>query len=366
MRQQPSNGERLLNDLTEIILRFMSLTRQQATVCSLWVVHTHAIAAAMFTPYLNISSALLRCGKTTLLELLSLLAANPWLTGRVTAAVLVRKTDQSHPTLLLDESDAAFHGNSDYSQALRGILNSGYERGGTYSMCVRGGGDWAPKDFSTFGPKAIAGIGKLPDTVEDRSIPMRLKRKLPGEECEKFRKRKVRPEAEALHARAAKWSKRNVAKLAEAEPDMPDELNDRQQDVCEPLIAIADRAGGEWPERARQALVTLLTSDVTREDPQAVRLLADIRSCFEQHDAKRVKSVALVKYLASNEESPWKELSLTQTALARMLKPFEIRPRDLRFDDGIFKGYRRTYFEDAWARYLPPPAPTKKGAITSV
>lgn len=360
MRRQPSNGERLLNDLVEFILRFMSLTRHQATVCALWVIHTHAMAAAMFTPYLNISSALLRCGKTTLLEILSLLVANPWLTGRVTAAVLVRKTDQGHPTLLLDESDAAFRGNSEYNQALRGILNSGYERGGTYSMCVRMGGDWVAKDFSTFGPKAIAGIGKLPDTVDDRSIPMRLKRKLPGEECEKFIKRQVRPEADALRARVVEWVKRNVKKFREAEPDMPDELGDRQQDVCEPLIAIADCGGGEWPERARKALVTLLTSNVTREDPQAVGLLADIRSYFEQDDAKRVKSADLVKHLASNEESPWKELPLTVTALARMLKPFEIRPRDLRFDDGIFKGYRRSHFADAWARYLPPPAPTRR------
>jgi hypothetical protein len=113
-------------------------------------------------------------------------------------------------------------------------------------------------------------------------------------------------------------------------------------------------------------LVALLTADVTREDPQAVRLLANIRSCFEQYDTDRLKSVALVKYLASNEEASRRDLPLTETALARMLKPFEIRPRDVRFDEEIFKGYRRSYFADAWARYLPPPAPTKKGAITSV
>jgi hypothetical protein len=178
-----SLGAQLLTDLSILIRRFVSLSEAQADICALWIVHTHATDAAEFTPYLNITSPLPSSGKTTLLRLLKLLVANPWYTGRVTAAVLVRKTDRDHPALLLDESDAAFQANREYAEVLRGVLNTGYERDGTYSMCVQVKKDWVPKDFSTFGPKAIAGIGRLPDTVENRSMPIRLKRKLPDEEC---------------------------------------------------------------------------------------------------------------------------------------------------------------------------------------
>jgi hypothetical protein len=356
-----SDRTSLLNDLSDFVRRFVALNRAQADVCALWIIHTHAIEATTFTPYLNITSPVPRSGKTTLLQVLALLVAKPWLTGRVTAAVLVRKTDMEHPTLLLDESDAAFQANREYAEALRGVLNTGYERDGKYSMCVQVKNDWQPRDFSTFSPKAIAGIGRLPDTVEDRSLPVRLKRKLPNELCEGFRKRKVLPAAEALRDRAAEWAEQNLEQLRVLEPEMPCELNDRQQDVCEPLIAVADLAGVRWATRVRRALVELLCAQGSREESHGIRLLSDIRSCFEEHGTDRIKTSALLYSLTANEESPWAEFQrgdpLTATGLARLLRAFDIRPRDLRFDDGILKGYAQGDFEDAFARHLVPQPP---------
>lgn len=356
-----SDGPTLLTELSDFVRRFVALSRAQADVCALWIAHTHAIEASDFTPYLNITSPLPRSGKTTLLQLLTLLAANPWYTGRVTSAVLVRKTDKSHPSLLLDESDAAFQANREYAEALRGVLNTGYERDGKYSMCVQVKNDWQPRDFSTFSPKAIAGIGRLPDTVEDRSLPIRLKRKLASERCEGFRKRKVLPEAEALRERLAQWAKRNVKQLRGADPEMPSELNDRQKDVCEPLVAIAELAGADWSARVRQALVELVRAQASYEEAHGIRLLADIRSCFEKHGTDRIKSFALLGSLTGNEEGGWAEFQrgfpLTAAGLARLLRPFDIRPHDVRFNDGIFKGYARGDFEDAFARYLLPQNP---------
>lgn len=346
----------LLLDLSNFIRRFVSLSRGQADVCALWVLHTWAFEAAHFTPYLNITSPLPRCGKSTLQQLLSLLVNKPWYTSRVTAAVLVRRIHKEHPTLLLDESDAAFQGNKEYAEALRGILNSGFERNGACSMCVPP--DWEPKNFSTFCPKAIAGIGRLPDTVEDRSIPIRLQRKLPSEPCERLRLRKVGPDAEVLRQRAATWATQYQDNLDTRESEMPNELNDRQQDVCEPLVAIADLTGDDWPSRVRQALIELLTGQSVRDDADLVRLLADIRDWFEKRQIDRTTSTELVGYLKDIEESPWgdpeKGYPLTPIRLARLLKPIGVRPRDLRFPEGTFKGYERADFEDAWARYLTP------------
>ena len=144
---------------------------------------------------------------------------------------------------MLDESDAAFQANREYAEALRGLLNTGYERDGKYSMCVQVKNDWQPRDFSTFSPKAIAGIGRLPDTVEDRSLPIRLKRKLGDETCEGFRKRKVRPGAEALRNRAAKWTEQNLEQLRIAEPKMSSRIKQSTARCLEPLIAIADSRG---------------------------------------------------------------------------------------------------------------------------
>jgi hypothetical protein len=352
------NGNELLNDLSAFVRRYLVLSTAQSDICALWTVHTHAIDAAEFTPYLHIFSPVLRSGKTQLLKLLSMLVLKPWFTGRVTSAVLVRKTHGQHPTLLLDESDTAFSAGVDYAETLRGVLNTGFDRRGAYSMCERNGEGWDTRDFLTFSPKAIAGIGRLPDTVQDRSIPIKLKRKLPTETCERFREKLVRPFAEQLHARIVRWTKANLKKLGRSSPLLPQELNDRQQDVCEPLLAIADFAEGEWPMRARRALLELCTGQVTADESIGTVLLTDIRSWFAKSAADRVQTRRLLKYLNSLEESPWAEFksgrALTPQGLARLLRGFDIRPRDVRFGPGIQKGYLRAEFVEAWRRYLPP------------
>ena len=140
----------------------------------MWAAHTHALDASRVTPYLAISSAEAGSGKTLLLEALAMIVPRPWLTGRTTAAVLPRKVEKVCPMLLLDESDTAFRGDKDYAAALHGILNSGYKRSGTTTLCVGQGANIDFRDFSTFSPKAFAGIAKLPDTIRTRSFPIRL------------------------------------------------------------------------------------------------------------------------------------------------------------------------------------------------
>lgn len=351
------NGISLLDRLSTFICRFVSLSPTQADVCALWVVHTHAVEAADFTPYLDINSPVLRSGKTRLLEVLRLLVAKPWFTGRVTGAALVRKTEQDHPTLLLDESDAAFN-QGDYSEKLRGILNTGFERDGAYSMCVPNGNDWESRDFSTFSPKAIAGIGRLPATVQDRAIPIRLKRAMRNDHRQRFRKMKVKPEAEQLRQLLSDWTEQNLSRLREAEPQLSDELNDRQQDVCEPLLAIAHCAAGDWPQRAERALIALCGNVAEQQEgSQGVALLADIRHVLSTSGAERISTHALLKELLRLETSPWSECDrgkpLSPYGLSRLLLPFSVRPKDVRFGSATRKGYLRADFEESWARYLP-------------
>jgi hypothetical protein len=350
-----SEGASLLNDLSEFIRRFVALANAQSDVCALWVAHTHAVDAAETTPYLNISSAEKQCGKTLLLEVLSLLVAKPWLTGSASRAVLVRKIEAQQPTLLLDESDAAFAGDRDYAEALRGVLNSGHSRGGVVSLCVGMGANITAKDFSVFCPKAIAGIGKLPDTVADRSIPIRMKRRAPNETVERFRRRLCEADAATMRERLANWLAPKLQTLKDTHPEMPCSLSDRQQDGCEPLLSIADVADGDWPKRARAALVEILGGEAAEDTSVRVRLLSDIQTVFSQQSSERIFTADLLPALCDLEPQ-WLEFSygkpLSAASLARLLKGFGISPRKIRIDDRTASGYFRDSFEDDWTRYL--------------
>jgi hypothetical protein len=349
----------LLGEIAALLRRFVVLSGAQARIVALWTVHTHVIDAADATPYLAITSAEKRSGKTRLLEVLELLVARPWFTGRTTAAVLPRKIDADSPTLLLDETDAAFGGDKDYAEALRGALNTGHRRGGRTTVCVGQGANIGFKDFSTFGPKAIAGIGKLPDTVADRAIPIRLERRAPHERVDRFRRREAAPQAEQLRCRLAALADVAVELLPDVRPDLPDELNDRAWDGVEPLLAIAELAGGDWPIAARAACVELYGGRQVDDDSTGVQLLADIREVFGHED--RLSTTVLLARLNDLDESPWCEWfgkPLASRGLARLLKPYDIRSRNIKFDERRPKGFLREQFDPAWVRYLPPQTAT--------
>jgi hypothetical protein len=350
------SGHQVLDDVVVFLRRFVSLSDAQATVIMLWVVHTHAIKAAYTTPYLSITSAEKQCGKTRLLEVLSLLVSHPWFTGSTSKAALVRKLDQDHPTLLLDESDAAFARDKEYSEALRAVLNCGHSRDvDVVSLCVGHAADMTVKDFHVFGPKAIAGIGKLPDTVADRSIPIRMKRRASKERVERFRRRHLKGRGDEMQKRIAAWITPDLQQLRDANPDLPDVLSDRQLDGCEPLVAIADHAGEDWPEKARNALVEILTGDAAEDGSIGVRLLSDIRDVFNQ---KAVESLSTSELLiALCDHNPlWSEFHhgkpLGAAGLSRLLKAYDIDHHKLRIGAATPWGYRHSAFEDAWRRYL--------------
>jgi hypothetical protein len=349
-------GAEILDAVVRFVRRFVSLTESQARAVALWVAHTHAFDAADCTPYLAVHSAEKQSGKTRLLEVLRLLVFRPWFTGRVTADVLKRKIHAEQPTLLLDESDAAFAGEKEYAEALRGILNTGYRRGGAASCCVGKGAEIGYKDFSTFCPKAIAGLkGNLPDTVADRSIPIRLKRARRGE-VERFREREVQREGSEIVARLAAWSASNLETLRQARPQIPAQLSDRQADVCELLLAIADLAGGHWPETARKSLKKLCGEAQGDDDSIGVKLLSDIKCIFTGEKADEIPSGELCEALAKIETSPWGEWvkgkPLSPAKLARLLKPFDIFPGQIK--NGLARGYKLNNFQEAFSLYLPP------------
>lgn len=350
-----SAGDPLL-PLCDYIRRFMVMQDEAVTACALWIAHTYVVAAAEITPYLHILSPESQSGKTTLWDILKHLCARPWPADHVTAAALRRGLNTwPPPTFLLDEADPIFSQMSESTEQLRGVLNAGFRKGSTVAILVQEGREWVVRDFSVFSPKVLVSIKSLPDTIESRCIPIRLKRKRGGEDVERFRLRKAEGETTQLKAALEMWAPTVVDRLVEAEPDVPTELSGRQADCWESLLAIADILGGPWPSQARLAAVAI---HAEREDfSLGVELLADIKEAFDASPTEDMYSVTLVQALVAQSDKPWLHAgengrALDASLLAKMLRPFYIRPAQIRIGSLLQqRGYKRSQFEDAWTRY---------------
>jgi putative DNA primase/helicase len=346
------DGAALLNNLRRVFRRYVVLPKGADIALPLWVLHAWTVDAGDISPLMMLVSPTKRCGKTSLLIMLYFLTPRSELSSNITASALFRYIEDVRPTLLIDEADSFVKDNEE----LRGILNSGYTKA---AANVIRNIDQKARRFSTWGPKAIATIGTLAETLQDRAVVVRLQRKPPGTTVERLHRRD-NAEFAALRSQAARWAADNFDKLAYRDPKTPD-LNDRAADNWRPLLAIADLAGGTWPEEARRA--ACLLSGEEQDGAIGVELLRDIRSAFGPDDV--IRSSDLVAKLTADPERPWAEWKhggpLTQKQLAGLLAPFHIisltvHPPGL--PDG--KGYRRIDFEEAWAAYCPGQASSKQ------
>jgi hypothetical protein len=302
------DGAALLAAIEKLITRFVILKPAQAVVVALWVPHTYAIEAFDYTPYLRIESPQKRCGKSRLLELLELLTFHAWRCDKTTAAALLRSVERDSPTLLLDEWDSSAKGADDYVAAMSGLLNSGFRRGGSHRICDKGpNGEIGLHDYPMFCCKAVAAIGRLPDTVCDRSVPIIMRRKSRNERVARFRRREVEPEIAVLREACEAWAIQFSEKLRAVRPELPEGLNDRQQDVSEPLFAIAVESRGEWPVRASQAIVELCTGEAAQDDSVGARLLADIRQIFHPLDDNKEPLPALDRITSKEWWRNWRK-----------------------------------------------------------
>lgn len=344
----------LIADVMETLRRYVVMSPPKLLVVAVWIVHTHCIQSAEQTPYLAITSPEKQCGKSRLLDLLELLAARAWLTVLPSDAVVYRYVNQKQPTMLLDEIDAIFNPRTaDRYEGLRALLNSGHRRGAKVPRCV--GATNKIVEFSTFCPKALAGIGSLPDTVADRSLPIRLERRTREEPVEKFLRHEAQPDAEELHNRISEWAEQNRDALAGEHPEMPDELSDRMQEGCEVLVAIADRLG--CGEELRSALVALLCADrLDDRESLRLRLLRDVKSAFDAEGTRRLSTARLLARLNADAEAPWGTYygrGMDAHDFSKLLAPYGIKSTTVNLGKGKprAKGYKREDFYQVWERY---------------
>jgi hypothetical protein len=279
------------------------------------------------------------------------LVSRPLSCENVSAAAMYRIIEKKQPTLLLDEGDTFLCGR-DANEDLRGVVNSGFQRGGKAVRCV--GDENEPAAFSTFSPVVIAMIGRPPETVEDRSITISMRRKLPHERVERPRPgAPLRRQFEDVVRRCCRWAEDARERLASAEPDVPPALDDRAADFWYVLLAIADDAGGRWPVLARSVADGLMAE--RGDESHGVQLLRDVHGVLVRRGGDRITSASLVAELRAMEDHPWPDLDngrgLTVRRLAKLLEPFGIRPRTIRTGDTTAKGYHLHDFKEAWDRY---------------
>jgi hypothetical protein len=341
-------GSELLDQIVVCLREYLILPSGSAEIIALWVLHTHVFDCFTITPRLAITSPEKMCGKTTLLDVINELVARPLPTSNASTSAVFRIIEMKAPTLLIDEADTFLKDNDE----LRGVLNTGHRRGGQVTRTV--GDNFEPRQFTTWSPAAIAMIGRLPDTLDDRSITIRLRRRKPTERIRAFRSDRA-GELKVLAQKAARWALDNRETLTAADPETG-ELVNRAADNWRILFAIADAAGGVWPRLTRS---TAESAEATKED-QSIRamLLSDIRDVFtERPHSDRISSNELAATLGAMEGRPWADWRngkpMTANGLARMLGPFGILPSTKRAGSDTFKGYLYSDFTDAFASYLP-------------
>lgn len=360
------DGAALLDDVHKFTGRYVAFpSAAAAAAVTLWAAHSHAVTSFDSTPRVALLSPEPGSGKTRTLEVLELLTPRPMHALNATVAAIFRSIEAERPVLLIDECDAIFtrRGKDDTNEELRALLNAGHRKGATIPRCT--GLQHEVHQFPVYAAVALAGLGDLPATLMSRAVVIRMRRRAPGETVEPFRHRLAAPGGHALRDRLAAWAVQVKGTLETSYPDMPPGVTDRPADVWEPLLAIADAAGGDWPERARAACTELAAAAETGEASLGVRLLADLAGVFGAAD--QLPTAVILDRLHKLDEAPWAALGkagkpLDARGLATRLRGYGVTSTTIREGDTTPKGYRAEDLADPWTRYVPE---TRTGATAA-
>jgi putative DNA primase/helicase len=362
------DGAAVLHDVATTIETFVYSTRENLTVLVLWSAYSHCFDVFGISPILDISSPTKRCGKSTAVVVLRHLCAHPLLSGNITAAALFRSIEAWKPTLLIDEADTFLK----MADELRGILNAGHTRDTAFTIRSEGDNN-EPRVFSTWAPKVVAAIGRLPDTIEDRSVRILLARKPTSvTKADVFDPFTVREVCTPVRRRLARFALDNLDAIAGAEVSRPEGLNDRAWNNWRPLFMIASVAGGDWLDRAREAALALAGREDADDEDVGTLALRHIWEVLEP--AERVSTHDILRQLVERDDAPWAKWwaaelgsereKVAAAALSRRLKPFGISPKQLRIAGENVRGYEAEDFRNAVSQYLDLDATDATDATT--
>ncbi|WP_367134733.1 DUF3631 domain-containing protein [Saccharothrix sp. HUAS TT1] len=355
------DGARVLDDVREFLARFSAFPHEHcAPMLALWYAHTWAVEHFYVTPRLVLSSAEPGSGKTRVLEVGQYLVKSPEMTFSASPAALFRMVSYAPITILFDEVDAIFAKNGSGNEDLRALLNAGYKRSATVARCKGDANNMVVERFAVYAPAALAGIaGGMPATITTRAITVNLRRRRRDEQVEAFRERLVAIESAPIREALAEWMAGVGEEVGAATPVMPEGVTDRPAEIWEPLLAIADAAGGHWPDTARAACRYFVEEATKVPVSDGIRLLADLRTLFSERRTDRMSTAEILLALHALDESPWSDFHgkpLNAHGLAAELRTYGVRVKTFKHNGASAKGYTVTGengLADAWSRYLP-------------
>lgn len=367
-----TDGAQLLDDLVKFLSRFVAYPTEAArNAHALWIVHAHLMDQWDSTPRIAFLSPEPGSGKTRCLEVTEHLVPRPVQSVNVTPAYLFRKVSDPSglPTVLYDEIDTVFGPKAKDNEEVRGLINAGHRPGATAGRCVVQGKRVVTEELPAYCAVAMAGLNDLPDTIMSRSVVIRMRRRAAEEEIEPWRHRDGAALAAPLYRRISSWADHVRGTITATWPTMPPEITDRDADIWEALLAVADAAGGHWPATARVTAVTAVTDSREGIPSLGVTLLQDLRTIFNAHAYENLETTTIIHELVRIEESPWGRLrgrEIEPYMLAQLLRPFGVKPKTFRRGDKTYKGYNPHHLEDAWRRYLPEPSEESVTLVTPV
>src|SRR5262245_50213499 len=293
---EPVETKALLTDVMAQLKRYVVIHDDACAVAIvLWAIYAWVHEIGVHSTFLVFSSADADSGKTTLCGVLQRLTPRAYAAAELTGPNLYRFVDHLHPTLIIDDADRLLERRPD----LVHIINVSWTRGTKIPRQVRG----TTYFFDPFCPKIISGVClSLPKETQTRTITVRVLPKLPHEKVDAF-KHVDDDEFISLRRKLTRWAADNAAALAAARPVMPG-LNNRVAMNWELLLAIADLAGGDWPERARKAAVTLWRE--RHEPSKGKRLLAAFYDQFANY-GPMLPSADFRRRLIDDEDGEWAE-----------------------------------------------------------
>lgn len=386
--QEPEHrprGADLLNEIELILRRYAYLQHDwHYHAITLWIAGTYFMSAFEYVSRLILVSPQPRCGKSRVLELIESLSYRGFMTSSVSGAYLVRRLnnlDEHRMTLMIDEADTVLSRRHDDNAALDNVLNSGFKSTGVYSRCEEVKGKYVERDFCTYAAVAIASIRTkhFRKATLDRAVIIEMQRRLKTEKVERLRGRQ-RAELVAPYGRALfEWSRELLPKMTlrgySEQVELPQTVEDRHADILEPLVAIANEAGGAWPERAR--LVALqVAENQPQSDTAAAKLIALMVTLANDLGEGFLPTRTLVEAL--NKDSQYQTTlseveesepidpevlqlarnsagKITPAEIAQTLSDFGLKPKH-RSTGRRDRGYRLSELEAAHERYpVAPP-----------
>ena len=351
--EQPTGAE-LLDAVETFLGRFVAYPSEHARIAHvLWIAHAHLMDCWESTPRIAFLSPEPGSGKSRCLEVTEPLVPRPVHAVNTTPAYLFRKVsdEAGPPTILYDEIDTVFGPKAKDNEDIRGMLNAGHRKGAVAGRCVVRGKIVETEELPAYCAVALAGLNDLPDTIMSRSIVVRMRRRAPNEKVEPWRLRINAPQAKPLREALDAWA--GSAPEEFNWPELPLEIQDRNADVWEALIAVADLAGGDWPKRARVAAVALVADSMAGAPSIGVQLLTDLKTVFAGADS--MASEVILNALHDMDERPWNDMRgkpVDARWLSRQLKKYDVSSVTVRIGDSTPRGYKAEDLYDPWTRYV--------------